>query len=69
MGCILLLVGGVAILFLLPIFMDIWSALTPSLSEPITNPLLQLYYVIVPYAWVIIFVIAAFIIVSRRRNE
>jgi len=68
MRFIYLLLGGVAILFLLPIFMDVWSALTPQLSEAINNPFLQLYYVVVPYAWVILFVIAAFMIVSRRRE-
>lgn len=71
-----LLVGGVVIMFLLPTFMDIWAALKNYIygvggdfTGAATKPLIDVYYVIVPYVWIIVFVIAAFLIVSMRRRE
>jgi uncharacterized membrane protein YczE len=64
-----LIIGGIVAMFLIPLFMDIWNAITPTFIGTITNPFALLFYTIWPYAAILVIVVAAFLIVARRRNE
>lgn len=66
MRIIELFVGGLALVFLLPVFVKVWHGLASLFTAGISNPIILLYYITVPYIWIILFIIAAFMIASRR---
>lgn len=69
MRFILLFVGITAAVFLIPMFMDIWDGVILPASVSVTDPTLRMFYVIAPYAVVIVIAIAAFLVVIGRRER
>ena len=68
MRIVLLIVGLIAAVFLVPVWMDLWNILVPELKRGITDPHLLIYYTITPYAVLIAIATAAFLIARGKRQ-
>ena len=76
MKFVLLIVGGIAALFLIPVFNSVWDNLTPSLIADfgVTNSttngsFVLLWFKLIPYIIPIVCIIAAFITLRRREGD
>lgn len=65
----ILFVGVAAAVFLIPMFMGIWNEVILPASVSVADPTLQMFYVMAPYAIVIVIVIAAFLVAIGRRER
>jgi len=65
----ILFVGIVVAVFLIPLFMTIWDDIILPISTLVEDPTLQMFFVIAPYAAIIVIVIAAFLVVRGRREQ
>jgi len=61
-------VGVLVGVLLLPLFMQLWENFILPMTSGITNPHVQLFFTIAPYAVVVVIVIALFLVV-RGRSE
>lgn len=68
MKFLLLGIGLLAAIFLLPIFKNLYDAVILPITADITNPFLQVIFIIIPYAVPLAVVIAAFLIIRRRES-
>lgn len=70
MRLIELIAGSLAAIFLVYVFKYFWDAFVPPLTSSITNPILQVILIAIPYAVPAIAVIAAFMVARGvRRHE